>query len=1384
MMASKILMMSSRTTLLLTNHNRNSYYHQSTRWLLFISLFISSLASNSLLNIETTSLFDEFRIPDQQAFIGKLFYYQIEIPNDVKNFTLTQAGSNIDSNNRLPDWLYFDHSTGLLFGAPQEKRIYFIQVEAMQNSRKYEDIFVIETLDRPAYLLNGLYRWQDQSMRQSSYFHQCRIDLKQNFPTVKQIFNTIVIDLYQSFFKHSDQTFQNEQTLKQWLNQFNVQAVFGDISGHGSTLNKEYHLFYDVKECETESNGKLQLDTNSQLLLKQLKRSNIDSELIKITHGTIPTDSNDDIQFNVDANRIDPSISLAPSSDSTHHLNNHHHEHDHHHHHHHHHKKREHRRRNAYADDENIYETPALNKELWSTSTTSTIDYSLSNVDQMTALSRTVIPSMVSPTFTRLASDEIPGGFGEQFHRIQPTPTIQTQESTRSGHQLHLHIPSYPHLYRTPVLVPELISQSVNLAFDNINDNLDQQSPLFTPIFTTSTMSTLQPSATIDSTQSRGSSSNYDESKPFTAIDSNDLGKISIDSGNINLYNSSTSTTTSTSTTEHSTTILNHRPFVNKRISKLSITAGKFWQFTIPEDTFYDKEDGNTRQLRIGFFMDSEILPADYWIQFDNENQYLYALPTDDNIGRYRFNLVAVDLQGGEATEILEIYVRQSRQSLSYTHKFILANMTWDNDRYPERIQAVSSILQRMSIQVFEEMPSGGLTEAAQRQALLRHINVLNIQQNPESLQWSITWTNDSLRRHPCPVNEINLLFSRLYDITYPEDEFGFMSPSHELRSAVSPDFKIEHVKRIFIGRSACGSYATAVDSASASRHKDKIVFSNRLNRIGPYRLGSAFKFQIPKDTVYSMTRQVDTRQLALSVAPLEPEIDLPEFIYFDTHEQTIYGLPYKPEHIRTYELKLIAEDTVHGGSEHDIFILDVEHDVNTREDYLFEITMNFLYRNIELTSRSQQRLTSKDFYEVAHALSTRLMGNSNLEAFRMLDISRHRFTKIAEPVEHLPYINSNVLLENYEVTSNSLLLEDDIDKNVEHHVSENEKQVKRHLHHHHHHHPHDKRLNNHHETSLIRPVRAISSLQSDYFYEFVWTNRTLVTSYSHSQNALGGGSIFETKTCPKKIIQEDIYHRLFPRNTQEFLSNVNLNNNITSMDVLDIYNQLFDPLEANLKFLSVEWIPKSVCSNSPGLENRVLGAKPIRDTSAEDDDDEDESVNLDDSIAAAETEDPSINISMNPDDNETPDVDEYPNMHYFGDRLLAMLIPPIAILIALLFAVTIGCCFHRANQRRKAMGAMAPYHDESPTLYRQRIPIQLEFERGGLRGSGIHPSEQESMLDSKFGRHPVQIMPPKLRGGPPSNLPAAQAAASHHGHNPGGPLRHPNLPYQMLPQQ
>src|SRR5699024_9234620 len=131
---------------------------------------------------------------------------------------------------------------------------------------------------------------------------------------------------------------------------------------------------------------------------------------------------------------------------------------------------------------------------------------------------------------------------------------------------------------------------------------------------------------------------------------------------------------------------------------------------------------------------------------------------------------------------------------------------------------------------------------------------------------------------------EVNQLFSKLYNVLEPADHEGYMSPSQDLKNALSPEFKIFKVKREFIGRSACGSLATSVmpPDLTASRHKEKIVFSNRLNRLGPFKVGSPFKFQIPKDTVYSVNRQVDTRDMILSLAPLDQaDQEIPDWIFF-----------------------------------------------------------------------------------------------------------------------------------------------------------------------------------------------------------------------------------------------------------------------------------------------------------------------------------------------------------------------------------------------------------------------------------------------------------------------------------------------------------------------
>ena len=97
---------------------------------------------------------------------------------------------------------------------------------------------------------------------------------------------------------------------------------------------------------------------------------------------------------------------------------------------------------------------------------------------------------------------------------------------------------------------------------------------------------------------------------------------------------------------------------------------------------------------------------------------------------------MAIDSSGAEVTETLEIYVRQPRESLTYTHRFVLANVSWDGNLFVERIQAVSTLLQRMATQIFEEISSNDPNEAVQKQTILHSISVLNIVQNVESQLW------------------------------------------------------------------------------------------------------------------------------------------------------------------------------------------------------------------------------------------------------------------------------------------------------------------------------------------------------------------------------------------------------------------------------------------------------------------------------------------------------------------------------------------------------------------------------------------------------------------------------------------------------------------------
>jgi neurexin len=59
----------------------------------------------------------------------------------------------------------------------------------------------------------------------------------------------------------------------------------------------------------------------------------------------------------------------------------------------------------------------------------------------------------------------------------------------------------------------------------------------------------------------------------------------------------------------------------------IEYTVYSFYRFVIPEDTFSDLEDGNTRSLRLIFkTKEGTSVPPTSWLQFNPEKQEIYGL--------------------------------------------------------------------------------------------------------------------------------------------------------------------------------------------------------------------------------------------------------------------------------------------------------------------------------------------------------------------------------------------------------------------------------------------------------------------------------------------------------------------------------------------------------------------------------------------------------------------------------------------------------------------------------------------------------------------------------------------------------------------------------------
>ncbi len=328
-------------------------------------------------------------------------------------------------------------------------------------------------------------------------------------------------------------------------------------------------------------------------------------------------------------------------------------------------------------------------------------------------------------------------------------------------------------------------------------------------------------------------------------------------------------------------------PILQRKLRKIPITAGRAIRWRIPEDTFKDDEDGNARKLALSLrhVNGSSAIPG--WIRLEERTQDLWILPVDENdIGRWRFRLVAVDSRGQSASDILEVVVRQFSGSRLLNHEFEIAFAfaSWK-----------PALLRRWEWMTLDKIRKFyGDRDAS---------NVLVKRASDGQRPFVFAWTNSSLIRQECPKREIDALFERLVTATG--------NPSDGLRRALGSNVLIKGVHRRYFG--SCADEDVEEETFDGRRVETSSggnkapVIRNPIDRI-EVTAGELLRFAVPIDTCFDV-EDGPTPRLTLHLLTMDrKELSPRSWLNFDVRNQEFYGVPLEEEVGRT-EYQLVCSD-------------------------------------------------------------------------------------------------------------------------------------------------------------------------------------------------------------------------------------------------------------------------------------------------------------------------------------------------------------------------------------------------------------------------------------------------------------------------------------------
>lgn len=187
----------------------------------------------------------------------------------------------------------------------------------------------------------------------------------------------------------------------------------------------------------------------------------------------------------------------------------------------------------------------------------------------------------------------------------------------------------------------------------------------------------------------------------------------------------------------------NFSPAPRNQIDQVNATVGRLLVFKVPEDTFYDPEEGSTRKLKLSLYnMDRSPLDPHHWLQFDSKNQEFYGVPMDLDVRSQEYQLVCEDRQGLTANDGL-IVVVFPRPKVLYNVEFSVAlGVPYDSF-------VNSSAMKRKFFDKLREVFGDSNTDAIVLGSITEGSTI-------------VTWYNQTLRTDICPDEDIQQIREKI----------------------------------------------------------------------------------------------------------------------------------------------------------------------------------------------------------------------------------------------------------------------------------------------------------------------------------------------------------------------------------------------------------------------------------------------------------------------------------------------------------------------------------------------------------------------------------------------------------------------------------------------